>query len=215
MDNTELAQFRKEAAKFVAVRRTKKRRRARIGNDIDGHGLWTKLGSGYYGEAWVHDKWPEFALKISGRAGWGDPHWFYRTDDDSRYSSSTAPRLDAWPVFAKHCQEHPHQHLPKVLHIETVSRGITWAVMPKYEKVEWQWQAPAVVLALTEYYQDPESDIPPEWVKNLVDLAEKYGLTFDMHSGNYMQDDEYNVVIIDPFSTTQEPIDMAGDWIFN
>jgi len=34
-------------------------------------GMWTLLGTGYYGEAWAHYEYPDLALKISGPAGWG------------------------------------------------------------------------------------------------------------------------------------------------
>ena len=194
-----IAGLYKEAAKFVAVRRHKhseRNKHKRMDSYLDTYGKWTRIGSGHYGEAWVHEFWPTFALKISGRSNWGS-NWYRHRAGDS------APRLDAWPVFAKHCMDNPSVHLPKVLHYEEVSEGIVWAITPKYTKgTQPRWERPATVLRVMEAVEragDLERLEP--WVAGLVELQYNHGLTLDIHSENYMYDTEGNVVIIDPFST--------------
>lgn len=55
------------AEAFFHVRRHKFRDDA---GHIEMYGPWKKLGSGYYGEAWAHDEYPDLVIKISGPAGW-------------------------------------------------------------------------------------------------------------------------------------------------
>lgn len=80
------------------------------------------LGSGYYGEAWQHEDYPEWVVKVSGYAGWAYEHPLDQEPD----------RLDAWPVFARHCAAEPHKNLPKIVHLEQMTERMTWAIMPLY-----------------------------------------------------------------------------------
>ena len=205
----------REATKFVAVRRTKRRHKARISTTAEYHAHWSRIGNGHYGEAWVNSAWPEFVLKVSGRAGWGDDYWRYDADD----YGGDAPRLDAWPTFAKHCIDNPNKHLPKIMHYEETSRGVSWAVMPRYIKVD-SWGTPAIVEHLTWAFRNPEEALDNEgadyWVNKLVKVCEDNHLTYDMHWGNFMSDLDGNVIIVDPFSTVNDPTDIElWEWQFN
>ena len=208
-----IAGLYKEAAKFVAVRRTKHRHKARISATAEYHAHWHRIGCGHYGEAWVNSAWPEYVLKVSGRAGWGDDYWRY----DAYYYEGNAPRLDAWPTFAKHCLDNPNKHLPKIMHYEETSRGVSWAIMPKYNKFT-DYGTPDVVDHLTWAFGNPDEALENEgadyWVNKLVQVGEVNQFTYDMHWGNFMCDKDGTVVIVDPFSTVNDPQDSML-WQFN
>lgn len=190
--------FIHEARKFFFMRRTKFRgpKKARTGFKQTWHGPWGLLGSGYYGEAWAHDDYPDLALKISGPAGWGYnfPHAIkisMRCDEDT-------PRPDVWPEFAKVCMQNPHPNLPRILHFEQAG-GMAWGVMPKYE-------------GTGDLHSGPVQDfknalmgrrVAEAWMLPLFEIARGLNVQLDLHSGNVMQDPEtLETVIIDPFSRT-------------
>jgi hypothetical protein len=157
---------------------------------------WCKLGSGYYGVALRHVDYPEYCLKISGRAGWG---YNYATSvqDDSR-------RLDAWPVFAEHCKNNPHEHLPEILHFARVSEAMTWAIMPTY--IDYgEHYARYANHRINEIHMmlDGQIDCTEPWLWPLRQMANGMYMEVDLHDGNVMHNPKTNTfVIIDPFSTT-------------
>jgi len=125
MQNVE--QFIQEARKFFYVRRGKHKRVSRTAVEQTAYGAWTKLGDGYYGEAWAHDDIPELVLKISGPSGWG----YCWKGAPYATSADAGPRADVWPDFAEACMLHPHMNLPEIMHLERVG-GFAWGVMPRY-----------------------------------------------------------------------------------
>lgn len=195
-----LQDFIKECERFVAVRRHKMRRNGgRYCPEL--LAPWTFLGSGHFGEAWEHVDYPGLVLKISGRAGWGSSrvHSEYGTD---------CSRLDAWPVFARHCMAHPHRHLPTVLHVQDVSQGMTWGVLnhlyssggytDKHEFINVCERALA------------GRNVGPKWLWPLRQMVDALGIEVDVHSGNVMYDIEAGCyVLTDPFSFREGDGDYA------
>lgn len=113
-------------------------------------------------------------------------------------------RLDAWPVFARHCMAHPHKHLPTVLHMQDVSQGMTWGVLRRLTPVRG---------ALGERAQDVSRFITkcrvvlsggvagPQWLWPLRQMVDALGVEVDVHRDNVMYDKAAEcIVLTDPFS---------------
>lgn len=202
----DVQEFTQEARRFFYARRTKFRKGSALPPEIDHWGLWTKLGSGFYGEAWEHAEYPDLVVKISGCAGWG-------------YESSNAPgvsrdedmrvRADIWPDFAEQCMLWPHDNLPKVFHLERVG-GLAWAVLPKYEE-DSDARYSGIVQRFRNSMQDKAAY--EHWMIPFVKLAKRSHVAVDMHSGNIMRDPETGEpIIIDPFSTTGYTIGTGEEY---
>lgn len=196
-----LQYFIKECESFVAVRRHKMRRNgARHCPELLAH--WECLGSGHFGEAWGHCDYPDLVLKISGRAGWGNSRVH-----DGEYGTDCA-RLDAWPVFARHCMAHPHKHLPTVLHVQGVSQGMTWGVMRRLTPHAW-------ITGVDEFMRKcmralSGRSIGPQWLWPLRQMVDALGVEVDLHMGNVMYDMEAKcLVLTDPFSFREGDGDYA------
>lgn len=186
-----LQDFIKECERFVAVRRHKMRRNgARHCPEL--FIQWTCIGSGHFGEAWAHDDYPDLVLKISGRAGWGASreHGYYGMD---------CSRLDAWPVFARHCMAHPHMHLPTVLHVRDVSPGMTWGVLKRLHKKGGYTDVYEFIRVCERALAG--LSVGPQWLWPLRQMVDALGVEVDVHSGNVMYDMEAECfVLTDPFS---------------
>lgn len=197
MDTREYTQdFTQEARRFFYARRTKFRKGSALPPEIDHWGLWTKLGNGFYGEAWGHAEYPDLVIKISGPTGWGFD--FSNAPGVNRYGDMLV-RADIWPDFAEQCMLHPHANLPKVLHLERVG-AMAWAVMPRYMPDE-DARYTAVVSRFRSSMHD--KDAYEHWMVPFVKIAKRSHVAVDMHSGNIMRDPETGEpIIIDPFSTT-------------
>lgn len=196
MDN--LQEFIKLARAFFYLARSKHRRKNRLPDRE--HGEWCRIGQGHYGEAWAHRAYPDLVLKISGRAQWGNDMFYF--EKDSLYNMKV--RLDAWPVFARHCRDNPHPKLPKIMHFEQPSEGMAWAVMPKYNTLD---SAPSRSRLDAERYALRNmlegSDAAPDWMWPLRQMAGGLHFAVDLHSGNVMVDPRTGELIItDPFSAT-------------
>lgn len=149
---------------------------------------WQRIGAGFFGEAWQHQDYPDLVLKLSGFAGFGTAYGCEAAD---------APTLDAWPVYARHCQAYPHEHLPEILHFEQPSQRIAWALMPVYlscdeapEQQEWEHVRGAFL----------DGDTDEEWLWPIIAMQESLGFTVDLHEGNVMFKPDGTYVITDPFS---------------
>ena len=181
-------------ARALAFHRKHKYRRARrIGNWwCDGDGLpgWEQIGSGHFGEAWEHADHPGYVVKISGRAGFGD-HSVY----------SKKPRLDGWPTFAQHCQAHPHPNLPKILHFERLSVGVSFGIMPFYEEINPSDGSAddAIVVQWGDYLDGTPG--APAWMWPIIGMRDALCMRVDLHGGNVMMDmDTGEYIMTDPFS---------------
>lgn len=149
---------------------------------------WRKLGSGWFGEAWEHDNYPGFVVKVSGRAGFGRKT-SYDADDDLH--------ADSWQVFAQYCHKHPHEHLPKIMHFERINAAVAWAIMPKYrpqnhyeqDGLRCKWQG----------WLNGDRDAP-EWMWPIIGMASSLCMEVDLHSDNVMLDSAGNLIMTDPFS---------------
>lgn len=196
--------FKRAAEEFFHIRR--KQRRARVENTCSD---WRLLGRGHYSEAWAHHQWPDLVLKISGPAGWGaDDVW------SSYKGKEYVPKMDAWPVFARHCMQSPHMHLPTVYHVEQFSQHMSWGVIERYSV--WDYWTSTDGEALAKQNQErtwhevardilkghTRADAGWEWMWPLRQMASAMHFTVDLHSGNIMRDTRTgNLIITDPFSS--------------
>lgn len=185
-----LAFYRKNKvrrAKALA-RRTNDSRRM----EYDNYGLsgWTRLGSGHFGEAWEHADHLGLVVKISGRAGFGESCG--RTDIE--------PSLDGWPTFAQHCLAHPHPNLPKILHFERLTVGISFGIMPHYKSIDPYSEdaGDEIVSEWRDYLEGAKG--APEWMWPIIGMRGALGMRVDLHSGNVMLDDTGEYIMTDPFS---------------
>ena len=147
---------------------------------------WEKLGAGVCGEAWGHEDHPGYVAKISGRSEFGTNELCY-----------VKPSLDGWPTFAQHCQAHPHPNLPKILHFERLSLGVSFGIMPYYKNIDPCTDANIV----SDWCYYLEGGVgAPEWMWPITDMCGALGMLVDLHSGNVMRDaftGEY--IMTDPF----------------
>lgn len=192
-----LPKFIKEAERLFAVRRRKWRNGVHL-NDTLLLSHWTRIGSGYYGEAWKHDLYPELVLKISGREGWGFDNW--RKDKNKGRHKSCTDVKDAWAAFAMLCTTDKYkciQELPKVFHFVQASEGLAWAVMRRYERRSHDYE---------EHQRYVSQVVNLGWFSQLqmdVEAATGIQVNSDIHGDNVMHCPVLNhLVITDPFSTT-------------
>ena len=160
----------------------------------DSNGLpgWTKVGSGFFGEACEHEDHPGYVVKISGRAGFGVGDMY-----------DTKPSLDGWPTFAQHCQAHPHPNLPKILHFERLSVGISFGIMPYYRSIDPCYVAANEIVSEWRDYLDGGKGAP-EWMWPIIGMRGALGMCVDLHSGNVMMDmDTGEYIMTDPFSVVE------------
>lgn len=156
---------------------------------------WLFLGSGLYGEVFEHRDYLGLVLKVSGRADFGDGR---QTIDPGR---------DAWPTFAQHCHDNPHEHLPQILHFERINTSFTWAIMPKYYPASTrtadlrrgQWAS---------WLEGARG--APAWLWPIVGMSLALGLQTDLHGANVMETINGGLVMTDPFSTEGESSDYGG-----
>lgn len=161
--------------------------------EYDGNGLggWKRLGNGHFGEAWEHEDHLGLVVKISGRAGFGE----------SCGRIVREPSLDGWPTFAQHCLTHPHPNLPKILHFERLTVGISFGIMPHYKSIAPYMDAEdaAIVSEWLGYLEGAKG--APEWMWPIIGMRGALGMRVDLHHGNVMRDaatGEY--IMTDPFS---------------
>lgn len=177
------------------------RRRVRTGCEIrfhlqTKHPEWRKLGDGYYGQVWAHRDYPGLVLKISGPAAWG--HGSQSSVDSAREFYGQV-RHDAWPVFARHCAAHKHDHLPEILHLESVSPHMTWAIMPEYKSADYHEDVDKFRWRVIDALRGEATC--PEWLWPIKQMAGGLYYVVDIHAGNVMVGPK-GLVLTDPFSTT-------------
>lgn len=159
--------------------------------DEDGLAGWTRLGRGHFGEAWEHEDHLGLVVKISGRAGFGA--WHGRSD--------SKPSLDGWPTFAQHCLTHPHPNLPKILHFERLTVGVSFGIMPHYKSINaYNVDADGeIVREWRDYLEGAKG--APEWMWPIIGMRGALGMRVDLHSDNVMRDaDTGEYIMTDPFS---------------
>lgn len=182
---------------FVAVRRHKHGRFPRGAPPG-----WEELGAGHFGEAWAHRRFPALALKISGPGYWGcrPARYVHRNIHEGGVA------YDAWPVYAEYCRDNPGEHLPDILHFETVSRGISWAILPRYESPEYGDNA-----ARDEARYALRRGI--SGLRGVRRMRDSMGLQVDVHHGNVMLDPANGAwVLTDPFSFSGEHADCTAPY---
>lgn len=186
-------EFIANARALAFYRKFKVRRARRDGEtwcDVKGLPGWTKLGTGHFGEAWEHYDHVGYVVKISGRSGFG--LGCVRASD---------PNLDGWPTFAQHCQANPHPNLPKILHFERLSVGISFGIMPYYGDIDSSGVTAAgdIVSQWRDYLEGARG--APEWMWPIIGMRGALGMCVDLHGGNVMRDDDTGEYIMtDPFS---------------
>ena len=111
-------------------------------------------------------------------------------------------RHDVWQLFAQHCKDNPHKHLPNIMHFQRVSQGIAWAIMPEYTSSDFASTSQICIAgAIRSALTNGVSDEP--WLWPLISMASGLNTTIDLHSNNWMIDkDSGEVIITDPFSST-------------
>ena len=186
-------EFITKARALAFYRKLKVRRARRDGKSrCDNEGLpgWKKIGCGHFGEAWEHADHPGYVVKIRGRGGFGD-----------NFICSKKPRLDGWPTFAQHCQAHPHPNLPKILHFERLSVGVSFGIMPFYEEIDASYgSADCAILSQWCGYLGGEPGAPA-WMWPIIGMSDALGMRVDLHGGNVMMDmDTGEYIMTDPFS---------------
>lgn len=181
-------------ARALAFYRKFKVRRARRDGErwCDSVGLagWRWIGAGHFGEAWEHEDHPGYVVKISGRAAFGG---------DALPTGK--PSLDGWPTFAQHCQANPHPNLPKILHFERLSVGISFGIMPYYRSIDpYGVAADGEIVSQWRDYLDGGKGAP-EWMWPIIGMRGALGMRVDLHGGNVMMDmDTGEYIMTDPFS---------------
>lgn len=172
-----------------------RRRRTGMGDgvihgDETGMSGWLKLGSGHYGEAWRHKDYPGLVVKISGRGGFG-----------AKWTYNARAELDGWPVFAQFCQYSQHNNLPKIHHLERLSLGVSFGIMPEYESIQGTdnadyWKQVHKWRGMLDDKRTPES-----WMWPLCQMRDGFKMLVDLHMGNVMLDTvSGELIITDPFS---------------
>lgn len=186
-------EFIVKARALAFYRKFKVRRARREGKawcDSKGLAGWTKMGAGHFGEAWEHEDHLGYVVKISGRAAFGV---------DAIHSED--PSLDGWPTFAQHCKAHPHPNLPKILHFERLSVGISFGIMPYYGNIDpYGTTADDEIVSQWRNYLEGGKGAP-EWLWPIIGMRGALGMRVDLHSGNVMMDmDTGEYIMTDPFS---------------
>lgn len=186
-------EFIVKARALAFYRKLKVRRARREGKawcDSKGLAGWTKMGAGHFGEAWEHEDHLGYVVKISGRAAFGV---------DAVHSED--PSLDGWPTFAQHCKAHPHPNLPKILHFERLSVGISFGIMPYYVNIDpYGTTADDEIVSQWRNYLEGGKGAP-EWLWPIIGMRGALGMRVDLHSGNVMMDmDTGEYIMTDPFS---------------
>ena len=175
--------FIKEARALAFLRKGKFRRNSRA---FIAARDWEKLGHGYFGEVWLHKDYPKLVVKISGREGFGAGLGWYH---------GRVPSLDGWPVFAEYCLANPHPNLPRIMHFERLSLGVSFGIMPRYNRAH----APSIVDKWADYLEGAKG--APQWMWPVVGMANALDMEVDLHSDNVMQDPETgDFIMTDPFS---------------
>lgn len=183
-------EFIAKARALAFYRKFKTRRARRKGTsycDSNAPIGWEKLGAGTFGEAWEHEDHFGYVVKISGRDEFGTNRLI-----------GEEPSLDGWPTFAQHCQAHPHPNLPKIMHLERLSLGFSFGIMPWYETIDPVRDAD-IVTEWLDYLEGGKG--APEWMWPIIGMRGALDMCVDLHSGNVMKDPvtgEY--IMTDPFS---------------
>lgn len=165
------------------------RRKLKFKRGFDYDEGWSKLGSGWYSEAWEHADYPGLVLKVSGREGFGP---------DETYGRWDIPGSDSWQVYAQYCHKHPHEHLPQILHFERINAAVAWAIMPKYTPLGRGFAGERTRMQWAGWLNGDRG--APEWMWPIIGMASSLCMTVDLHRGNVMVSADGTMIMTDPFS---------------
>lgn len=155
---------------------------------------WRKLDEGHFSQVWYHSEHPGLVCKISGPAAWSFDGVFRKAADrDGRIS------LDAWQVYARHCQAHPHPNLPKIMHFVQHNQTLAWGIMPWYSSDTYGSDDFRIKVRRVLDGVDSTSEA---WLWPLRTMVEALNINVDLHEHNLMYDEEADEFILtDPFSS--------------
>lgn len=149
---------------------------------------WAYLGGGHFSRVYTHVEFPEYVVKVSGPAYFGE----LGCDIPQRRA-----RQDAWPTYAEYCRDNPHKHLPEILHFERMSMSFAWGIMPLYYKASSD-EAESVA---GEWYDFLNGEEPaPEWMWPIIGMCRSLDMQIDLHDENVMLDKNGIMKLTDPFS---------------
>ena len=137
-------------------------------------------------------------VKISGRACFG-----------TSAIPRRKPALDGWPTFAEHCRTNPHPNLPKILHFERLTVGVSFGILPYYDALQDEDdKGYDIVDAWRNYLEGGKG--APAWMWPIIGMLGALNLTVDLHSDNVMKDlDTGEYIMTDPFSSTDTYADYG------
>lgn len=182
--------FARKARELIAVARHQYRTR-RGGKARRLPAGWKHVGFGYFSVVYKHADYPQYVVKLSGCAGYGDGP---QPDPD---------RPDCWPTFAMHCMVNPHPHLPIVYAVEPVSSTLTFGILEALEpagknnadrnELRYIWRR------VLNRRQAATGEL--RWMWPIVRMAANNAFKIDLHEANVMLRPGTNeLVMTDPFS---------------
>jgi hypothetical protein len=149
---------------------------------------WVYLSSGHFSRVYAHLEFPDYVVKVSGPAHFGEL---------SRGIPQRRARQDAWPTYAEYCRDNPHKHLPEILHFERMSMSFAWGIMPRYYKAP-PTKSGRVASRWHAYLNEEEP--APEWLWPIIGMCRSLNMQIDLHDENVMLDKNGIMKLTDPFS---------------
>ena len=146
---------------------------------------WVYLSSGHFSRVYAHVEFPDYVVKVSGPAYFGELSLPQRR-----------ARQDAWPTYAEYCRDNPHKHLPEILHFERMSMSYAWGIMPLYYKI------PASAYDVVDEWRSflNEEKPAPEFLWPIIGMCRSLNMQIDLHDENVMLDKNGIMKLTDPFS---------------
>lgn len=145
-----------------------------------------KLGSGYFSQAWTHPEIPEYAIKLGFK------------------------KEDSGAAYAAFCRQHQGlDGLPEISEIKQIKSGYT-VLMKRYKPLEVNSLNRRKVCDMSNVLFGHGTGMEP--LVGTLELIKSFftGIaSFDLHGENVMQDEQGNLIITDPVSFKQQPVDTC------
>ena len=175
-------------------------------------GSWKCLGDGHFSVVYGSDKFPDVAIKISGKGGYGNA------------MPRCSPGMDdAYGIWAEFCLRHQGvSGIPTIHHIQKISESLVLYVLPRYRDRSYvgndkfsklhlflshMYNYDNHAIDVYSNYQELEDehhwnlDWKPGEEAMFIDLCEMLStenVRVDYHGGNFMADSEGRAVSTDP-----------------